>query len=82
VPIKNPVIEVSIDENEFWFDARFGTHGDKTKAEYNNRYTLDGVYFPGQFMFVRWWPKKSATKESSACPRQLPETVAADQERS
>ena len=78
VAIKNPVIEVDIDETEFWFDVKFGTPADKTKAEYSNRYTLDGVYFPGQFMFVRWWPKKSATKETVAFLPQLPGSVGAD----
>jgi len=82
VPIKNPVIEVDIDENEFWFDAKFGTPGKKTKLEYRNRYTLEGIYFPGQFMFVRWGPKKSATKEITASRPQLPETAGADQGRS
>jgi hypothetical protein len=77
VPIKNPEIEVTIDENEFGFEARFGTPGDRTKSEYSNHYTLDGVYFPGQFMFVRWWPKRSATKELTALP-ELPETAPAD----
>jgi hypothetical protein len=77
VPIINPEIEVAIDENEFCFEARFGTPGDRTKSEYSNHYTLSGVYFPGQFMFVRWWPKNSATKDATVFPPQLPETAAA-----
>ena len=47
---------------------QFGTPGDYTKSEYSNHYTLSGVYFPGQYMCVRWRPKKSATKESIASP--------------
>jgi len=77
-PIVNPEIEVLIDENEFAHDIQFGTPGDYTKSEYGNRYTLSGVYFPGQYMCVRWRPKKSTTKETIACPPQLPGSVGAD----
>jgi hypothetical protein len=56
-PIVNPEIEVILDEHEFDHIVRFGTHGDVTKSQYANHYTLSGVYFPGQFMVVRWWPK-------------------------
>jgi hypothetical protein len=59
VPIINPEIEVIIDEEEFSHAIAFGTHGDWTKSPYSNHYTLSGVYFPGQFMWVRWWPKNS-----------------------
>jgi hypothetical protein len=56
-PAINPEIEVLVPED---FDHRieFGTPGDVRKSVYSNRYTLSGVYFPGQYMFVRWWPKK------------------------
>jgi hypothetical protein len=56
-PALNPEIEVIVPEG---FDHRieFGTSGRRTKLAYSNRYTLSGVYFPGQYMFVRWWPKK------------------------
>jgi hypothetical protein len=64
VPIVNPEIEVLIDENEFSHEIQFGTPADWTKSEYGNHYTLSGVYFPGQFMFVRWWPKKIAHQGS------------------
>jgi hypothetical protein len=57
-PIINPEIEVLIDDNEFHHIITFGTHGDYTTSKYKNHYTLSGVYFPGQFMHVRWWPKK------------------------
>jgi len=56
-PIVNPQIRVVIDEAEFSHSITFGTHGDQTKDKYDNLYTLSGVYFPGQFMVVRWWPK-------------------------
>jgi|SRR6266404_2155508 hypothetical protein len=79
MPIINPEIRVIINDEEFCHDVRFGTYGDKTKAEFENHYTLSGVHFPGQHMVVRWWPKKSATTASHP---QLPETVAADQGRS
>ena len=61
-PIVNPEIEVIIDDEKFSHVATFGTFGDVTKAEFNNHYTLSGVYFPGQFMVVRWWPKELANK--------------------
>ena len=65
-PIVNPEIEVIIDENEFSHSYQFGTHGDVTKSQYRNHYTLTGVYFPGQFMFVRWWPKAPANNDPPA----------------
>ena len=58
MPIINPEIRVIIDDEEFSHDVRFGTYGDKTKAEFENHYKLSGVHFPGQHMVVRWWPKK------------------------
>jgi hypothetical protein len=64
-PIVNPEIEVLIDDNEFSHSIQFGTHGDYTKTEYKNHYTLSGVYFPGQFMFVRWWPKQHPADETN-----------------
>jgi hypothetical protein len=56
-PVINPEIEVIIPEG---FDHRieFGTSGERTRIAYSNRYVLSGVYFPGQYMFVRWWPKR------------------------
>jgi hypothetical protein len=51
-----------INDEEFYHQARFGTYGDWTKAEFENHYTLSGVHFPGQHMVVRWWPKEPATK--------------------
>jgi hypothetical protein len=59
-PIVNPEIEVVIDEEAFEHVVTFGTLGDKRKSQFGNRYTLSGVYFPGQYMFVRWWPKQGA----------------------
>jgi hypothetical protein len=56
-PALNPEMEVIVPEG---FDHRieFGTSGERTRIAYSNRYVLSGVYFPGQYMFVRWWPKK------------------------
>jgi hypothetical protein len=59
-PILNPEIEVVIDDKEFSHDIAFGTSGDWAKSEFKNHYTFSGVYFPGQFMLVRWWPKEAA----------------------
>jgi hypothetical protein len=56
---KNPQIEVIIPD-EFEQKVEFGTEGRVEKTKYSNRYTLHGVYFPGQYMMVRWWPKKAA----------------------
>lgn len=56
-PIVNPEIEVILDEKQFDHIVTFGTYGDVSKSQYANHYTLSGVYFPGQFMVVRWWPK-------------------------
>jgi hypothetical protein len=61
VPIKNPEIVVLIDDDVFHHIAAFGavaaSPDDVTKSKFGNHYTLSGVYFPGQHMFVRWWPK-------------------------
>jgi len=69
-PIVNPVIEVIIDDQVFDHKIEFGTKGDYEESEFGNKYTLDAVYFPGQYMHVRWWPKKGHP--------ELPGTVAAD----
>jgi hypothetical protein len=55
-PVINPEIEVIL-PTDFEHHITFGTHGDVEKSKYQNRYTLSGVYFPGQYMYVRWWPK-------------------------
>jgi hypothetical protein len=62
-PVVSPEIEVIVPEG---FDHRieFGTSGKRTKIAYSNRYVLSGVYFPGQYMFVRWWPKKEEGRPS------------------
>jgi hypothetical protein len=67
-PAINPEIEVIVPER---FDHRieFGTSGERTRIAYSNRYVLSEVYFPGQYMFVRWWPKR----EGFALKRDLPE---------
>ena len=58
-PTRNPVIEIEIDRTLDHF-IEFGTANEKwEKAEYSNRYTLKGTYFPHQKMTVRWWPKTS-----------------------
>jgi hypothetical protein len=56
-PIINPEIHVDIDENVFWYKVDFGEKGDEKKTQYGNQHTFSGIYFPGRFMFVRWWPK-------------------------
>jgi len=62
MPIIDPQIRVIVNDEEFFHQVRFGTHGDWTKAEFENHYTPAGVHFPGQHMVVRWWPKESITK--------------------
>jgi hypothetical protein len=56
-PAINPKIDVTIPD-DFEHYVEFGTKGDVEKAKYRNLYTLSGVYFPGQYMSVRWWPRK------------------------
>jgi hypothetical protein len=75
-PAINPEIEVTVPEG---FDHRieFGTSGERTRIAYSNRYILSGVYFPGQYCFVRWWPKKEGIAPKRDLP-VLPETAAAD----
>jgi hypothetical protein len=68
LPIVNPEIEVIINEEEFSHEIAFGTYGDYTKSKYSNHYALSGVYFPGQFMWVRWWPKGSGTEATTLSP--------------
>lgn len=55
-PALNPEIEVEISD-EFHHEVEFGAVSTTGKEKYTNRTRLDGVYFPGQFMMVRWWPK-------------------------
>jgi hypothetical protein len=56
-PIVSPEIEVSIDDEYFGYRVEFGTKGDVQDAKYSHRHTLSAVYFQGQYMHVRWWPK-------------------------
>jgi hypothetical protein len=56
-PIKNPEIVVEVNDEEFCHVVEFGTTGDRSKSQFENHYTLSGVFFPGQYMYVRWWPK-------------------------
>jgi hypothetical protein len=61
-PAVNPQIEVVlVPEGDFGHKIEFGTEGKVTKEKNSNRYALSGVYFPGQYMFVQWWPKNPAT---------------------
>jgi hypothetical protein len=75
-PVINPEIEVIVPEG-FEHRIEFGTSGERTRIAYSNRYILSGVYFPGQYMFVRWWPKTEAA--ALARPPVLPETAASAQ---
>jgi hypothetical protein len=61
-PIINPVIEVESDNTLFEHKIEFGTKGHYERSEFYNKYSLDAVYFPGQYMYVRWWPKKDHPK--------------------
>jgi hypothetical protein len=56
-PAIDPEIEVIISD-EFEHGVTFGTAGEVIQSAYGRRYKLSGVYFPGQFMYVRWWPKE------------------------
>jgi hypothetical protein len=55
-PAVNPEIEVLVD-GDFEYHVEFGTSGYVERSQYGNKHRLDGVYFPGQHMFVRWWPR-------------------------
>ena len=55
-PALNPVIEAIV-PNDFEHRVQFGTDDDNPKEPYTDRYQLSGVQMPGQFMWVRWWPK-------------------------
>jgi hypothetical protein len=59
MPAIDPEIEVVIDAG-LDYHVEFGTYGDVEKPRYGNRHRLSGVYFSGQHMFVRWWPKERA----------------------
>jgi hypothetical protein len=56
-PAVNPEIHVIVPD-ELEYEVDFGTSGDVEKEKYTERHKLSGVYFPGQFMQVTWWPKK------------------------
>jgi hypothetical protein len=58
-PAINPEIEVIIPD-DFDYVKEFGTPGSNEKARYKNVYKLTGVYFPGRYMLVQWWPKSAA----------------------
>jgi hypothetical protein len=70
-PIVNPEIVVILDDKEFDHIVTFGTLGDVGKFQYGNHYTLSGVYFPGQFMVVRWWPKPSPQDKIEGLPPSI-----------
>ena len=55
-PTINPEIEVNA--HEFDFMVEFGTEGEIGRARYSPRQTLNGTYFPGQKMRVRFWPRR------------------------
>jgi hypothetical protein len=59
-PAINPEIEVVVPD-DMMHTTEFGTIGDVKEARYTKRYQLHGVYFPGQYMFVQWWPKPATT---------------------
>lgn len=65
MPAVEPVIEVIIDPS-LDYQVEFGTYGDVKESRYGNRHRLSGVYFPGQHMFVRWWPKLAAAKSEAS----------------
>jgi hypothetical protein len=71
-PLVNPSIEVIIDNNVFYHRIEFGTKGDVEPSRYANKYKLTGVYFPGQYMLVRWWPKKGLELPGSAVADPAP----------
>jgi hypothetical protein len=57
-PAIDPEIEVIIPD-DMMFTKEFGTIGDIEDERYTKRFKLRGVYFPGQYMLVRWWPRDS-----------------------
>jgi hypothetical protein len=64
-PAVNPEIEVIIpDDMDHVF--QFGTIGDTKQERYAKRYQLHGVYFPGQYMLVQWWPRPAAPTPAPA----------------
>jgi hypothetical protein len=83
MPIVNPEIEVIVDDKVLSHIALFGAAAaspkDVTKSKFGNHYVLSGVYFPGQHMLVRWWPKKQPTLNLSL--PELSATAAADPAR-
>ena len=57
-PAVDPEIEVIIPD-DMCHVKEFGTIGDVQEERFSSRYKLHGVYFPGQYMLVQWWPKRS-----------------------
>ena len=55
-PAVDPEIEVVIPDDMLHV-FEFGTVGDVEESRFSKKYKLRGVYFPGQYMLVRWWPK-------------------------
>jgi hypothetical protein len=80
IPIANPEIRVIINDDEFSHIAEFGPGASPPnaviKSNLENHYTLSGVYFPGQYMLVRWWPKQEPTLDFSH--PQLPGSAGTD----
>jgi hypothetical protein len=70
-PAINPEIEVIVTD-DFEIKVEFGTEGDVIKSRYAERRTLSGIYFPGQCMIVRWWPKQPPQSQG---PRFQPPTT-------
>ncbi len=56
-PTTNPEIEVIVPEG-FGYQIGFGPYDASVQSDrYSKRHTLDGTYFPGQGMRVRWYPR-------------------------
>jgi hypothetical protein len=75
-PALDPEIELRIPE-EFDYVKEFGTKGDEEKSRYKEVHKLSGVYFPGRYMLVQWWPKKPAHGSATvgAASTRLPMTT-------
>lgn len=60
-PTKNPTIQITTPDN-LECSCGFGTsEASVESAKFDKRHTLQGMYFPGQHMRVRWWPKAAVT---------------------
>jgi hypothetical protein len=59
-PTQDPIVEINVSddlEKDFDFGRSLGPDEKVEISQQFGHYRLNGMYFPGYYMKVRWWPK-------------------------